>query len=415
MSNLHKLAFIAVLLSLGACSRMTVVPEDPPPSAGPVVMPPASDYGSTMPPPTSYPTYPVPSGQQAVHVVQAGETLYRIGLRYGYDYRQIAAWNNIGAPYNISVGQRLIVSPPGGTATPGYTLPPATSAPSIPSAPATQPVSSQYHTVARGETLYSISRIYGRSFEELAAWNNIPPPYALSVGQTLLVSSAGGGTVYQPSQPTIVNFQPPVTSAPASASYHTVSAGETLYSIARRYGRHYTEIAAWNNIPAPYTVGIGQRLIVGGSATSSTYRVQTVAQPVSVPPGSAQNVHVVARGETLHSIAQRYGRDYRDVAAWNRLSAPYKLLVGQNLVIGGSASAPTSAPSAPVYSPPAYSASSVPASSSSGLKTYHIVQKGESLAMIAQRYGQTPLDLALWNGIKPPYQLEPGQSLLVGK
>jgi peptidoglycan DL-endopeptidase LytF len=410
MLNIHKLAFVAVFLSLGACTRMAVVPEAPPPSSGPVVMPPINEQPSSIPPPYSAPSYP---GQQSVHIVQAGETLYRIGQRYGYDYRQIAAWNNIPPPYNISVGQRLLISPTSGGTTPVYTPPPPVNR--------TPPVTvAHYHTVNRGETLYSISRIYGRSFEELAAWNNIPPPYALSVGQTLVVTQPAGVSTYQPTQPVIMPA-PVSSAAPATATYHTVSAGETLYSIARRYQHHYSEIARWNNIPSPYTLRIGQRLIVSGSSSAYAVPSSYSAQSTTTRAPSAQTTtHIVARSETLYSIAQRYGRDYRDVAAWNRLSPPYKLLVGQKLVIGTHAPAsvaPVATPKPAPIAPTTYTsaAKSSASSASSGLKTYHIVQKGESLAIIAQRYGQTPLDLALWNGIKPPYQLEPGQSLLVGK
>lgn len=42
-------------------------------------------------------------------------------------------------------------------------------------------------------------------------------------------------------------------------------------------------------------------------------------------------VHVVERGETLIRIAWRYGLDYRDIATWNRLDSPDRILVGQRL------------------------------------------------------------------------------------
>ncbi len=57
-------------------------------------------YGTTPPPPP--PT-------QRTHVVQYGENLFRIGLRYGISWLQIAAANGIGYPYNIYAGQVLII------------------------------------------------------------------------------------------------------------------------------------------------------------------------------------------------------------------------------------------------------------------------------------------------------------------
>lgn len=51
-----------------------------------------------------------------VHVVRKGDTLYSIALRYDADWREIARWNGIRAPYTIAIGQQLKVAPPGGAA-----------------------------------------------------------------------------------------------------------------------------------------------------------------------------------------------------------------------------------------------------------------------------------------------------------
>ncbi len=72
--------------------------------------------------------------------------------------------------------------------------------------------------------------------------------------------------------------------------------------------------------------------------------------------------HVVARGETLYSIAFRSGLDWRQVAAWNGLAAPYTIYPGQHLRMSGAQPAvaaavgipvPGSTPSRPVDPPPA--------------------------------------------------------------
>ena len=41
------------------------------------------------------------------HIVKKGDTLFSIGLEYGYDYKDIARVNNIEAPYVIKIGQSL--------------------------------------------------------------------------------------------------------------------------------------------------------------------------------------------------------------------------------------------------------------------------------------------------------------------
>jgi len=45
------------------------------------------------------------------HTVQGGDTLYKISMQYGVDFRDLAAWNNISAPYTIYPQQRLRVGP----------------------------------------------------------------------------------------------------------------------------------------------------------------------------------------------------------------------------------------------------------------------------------------------------------------
>jgi len=56
-----------------------------------------------------------PPGQKQYlvrHTVEKGDTLYSIAWRYGFDYRQVAAWNNIQSPYEIYPGEELLIIPP---------------------------------------------------------------------------------------------------------------------------------------------------------------------------------------------------------------------------------------------------------------------------------------------------------------
>src|SRR5690606_3937359 len=54
-----------------------------------------------------------------------------------------------------------------------------------------------------------------------------------------------------------------------------------------------------------------------------------IYQDDSFNPPVYFGIHYVRQGETLHSIAWRYGRDYKELAAANRIAAPYKILPGQ--------------------------------------------------------------------------------------
>ncbi|MHB8472387.1 MAG: peptidoglycan DD-metalloendopeptidase family protein [Gammaproteobacteria bacterium] len=66
-------------------------------------------------------------------------------------------------------------------------------APSVRALPsqAPAPLPPGYHAVRRGETLYAIAFLYGYSYQQLANWNHIAPPYAIYVGQRLRVMPPG--------------------------------------------------------------------------------------------------------------------------------------------------------------------------------------------------------------------------------
>ena len=62
--------------------------------------------GETQPPPTT-------STGETIHIVQPGENLFRIGLRYGIPYQTLAAYNGIPNPHLIYVGQPIKIPPSG--------------------------------------------------------------------------------------------------------------------------------------------------------------------------------------------------------------------------------------------------------------------------------------------------------------
>jgi membrane-bound lytic murein transglycosylase D len=99
-------------------------------------------------------------------------------------------------------------------------------------------IENEYHTVGAGETLYSISRIYGLKVEELIAMNSISNNQ-IQPGQRLLVKKTQG--------------------TPTNSIKHTVQSGETLYSISKRYGVTVASIKSRNNLSSD-SLTVGQIL-----------------------------------------------------------------------------------------------------------------------------------------------------------
>jgi LysM repeat protein len=115
------------------------------------------------------PEAPLPSpGGPVIHIVQPGENLFRIALRYGTTVDAIADANHIVNPWFIYVGQRLTIP-----STSGGTLPPGSTG--------------QTYVVQPGDTLYSIAVRYDTTVQALMVANNLSSPNLIYVGQVLNV------------------------------------------------------------------------------------------------------------------------------------------------------------------------------------------------------------------------------------
>ncbi len=79
----------------------------------------------------------------------------------------------------------------------------------------------------------------------------------------------------------------PSSRAERGESY-LVRQGDTMYGIAFRHGLDYREVAAWNRIPAPYTIYPGQRLSLRGPRTAAPASTASVTgMPTPTPNGPA--------------------------------------------------------------------------------------------------------------------------------
>lgn len=180
---------------------------------------------------------------------------------------------------------------------------------------------------------------------------------------------------------------------------HTVVSGDTLFSIAQRYGVDMNAIIQANNIENPSRIFRGQVLIIPGlSVPDDSAQVQNpliAAAPV---------VHVVQRGESLGAIARQYGTTVEQILQANTIANPNRIFPGQSLNIWVSPevaqqnAAP--APQQPVQPAPTTNIS-------------YTIQPGETLGMIAQRYGMSWTTLAQMNGIYDPNRVLAGQTIVV--
>lgn len=198
------------------------------------------------------------AAQGEMHVVQPGETLFRIALRYGVDVNTLAQANNIVNTGQINAGQTLVIPS-------GILQPP----PAVPAAPPVDAGAPVYHTVQRGENLAAIARSYGLTPEQLAQLNNLINPNLIYAGQELIVS----GTPSQPTGETQpienVPIAEPVQPAPSPSTY-VVQRGDRLGTIAEQFGISWLDLAQANNIFNADHIEVGQQLIIPAVGTSNT-------------------------------------------------------------------------------------------------------------------------------------------------
>lgn len=117
----------------------------------------------TLPGATTPDPGPTPSPQtETTYVVQPGDNLFRIGLKFGISWVQIAEANGLVNPNVIAADDELKIPV---------------------DAPGPAPAFS--HVVKPGETLFLISLQYGVSWPSIAEVNNLSSPYIIYVGQTL--------------------------------------------------------------------------------------------------------------------------------------------------------------------------------------------------------------------------------------
>lgn len=137
---------------------------------------------------------PAPRGE-IQHTVRAGDTVYALGRLYQVTPLSIIDKNQLRAPYQLNIGQELMI-PMAGQLPQQGDLPLPVGMDRRPvqrvATPATQPRNQRFHldtvhVVQPGDTLYSLSRRYGMSVADLAAANNMGRPYTISVDQRLRI------------------------------------------------------------------------------------------------------------------------------------------------------------------------------------------------------------------------------------
>ena len=208
------------------------------------------------------------------------------------------------------------------------------------------PLDSNYYTVQSGDSLWSISKKFGITVDELKQANNLTSNL-LSIGQNLYIPSKetdvttgeyvvkSGDTLYAIAQKygtTVDNLKSindlttdslaigqilkvPTESNEIDNDTYTVKSGDTLYGIANKYNTTVDAIKDLNNLTSN-TLSIGQTLKIPSNSDSAV----------------TTNTYTVKSGDTLYGIAQKFGTTVDELKTLNNLSSN-TLSIGETLKV----------------------------------------------------------------------------------
>ena len=216
--------------------------------------------------------------------VQTGDNLSTISKMFGIKPEIITAANTLDNPNRIYPGQKLYIPAKTG--------------------PGKLKSKNNFHTVISGETLSEISNHYAIKLHDLMSWNNLNS-HLIKPGQSLKIH--------------LISENTPVTKNKKSSGHityrnkftHTVSEGQTLWEISRLFDVGIDSLRVWNNL-VKSIIKPGQELILN------------VKQPKH---------HIVLKGDTFYSIAQKYNLDAKKIVQVNNMHLDSLLIVGTMLII----------------------------------------------------------------------------------
>lgn len=217
---------------------------------------------------TEYIGVPYTSKTDEYYTVQKGDSLWSIANKFNTTVDNLKKLNNLSTNL-LQIGQKLKIS----------------------ATQLNQP--NEYYTVKKGDTLYSIATKNGLTVQELKDLNNLNSNN-LTIGQSLLIKK-------NPKENTNVTT-------------YTVKAGDTLYSIARRYDTTVNKLTTLNNLSSS-NLSIGQIIKI----------------PTSTQNANEQS-YIVKSGDNLYSIANKFNTTVSKIMNRNNLKSTL-LQIGQELII----------------------------------------------------------------------------------
>lgn len=333
------------------------------------------------------------------HRVKSGETLSAIARKYGMTTSELKRKNNIKGN-KLSIKQHLKVkdeetilvsetvqtpiNKSNGLSDNKLTISKADNSKSDKFVSTTQG-NVKIYTVKKGETLFSISKLYNITIDDLKKINGISTG-KIHIGQELKLSQP----VTEAKSVAVTNVE-----SPQMATSHKVISGESLFSISKMYNIPVDQLMKINNITNK-KIRPGQEIKLNQVADSKITN-EDVDKPSNKIVNTEKSItHKIKKGESLISIAKDNNISVDELKRINNLPNN-KIRFGQELKLNQISEKHQTITSNTERTPE---------------RIQHKVKSGESYYSIAKKYGCTIDDLKEWNK-KTGSKIKPGEKIIV--
>lgn len=247
------------------------------------------------------------------------------------------------------------------------------------------------YVVKSNDNLVDISNMFNVRVSDIRNWNNLPYTSRAKVGQELTIYVPNDKVDYYASIDQMSEKErKSLILANNGDSYieHRVRSGESLSSIASKYGVSVSQLKNWNNLTSN-TISRGKKLLIYSS--NNTYEKNSLAKNNFSKP----NKYQVKKGDSLGKIAQKFNVSIAQLKSWNKLSSN-NLKAGQTLF---------------VQEKQINSIGDNSYRTNSNLIN-HKIKDGETISEIADMYNVTVDEIKNWNNLKTN-KLISGKSLVI--
>ncbi|MEG8947443.1 LysM peptidoglycan-binding domain-containing protein [Rosettibacter firmus] len=234
------------------------------------------------------------------------------------------------------------------------------------------------YIVKSKDNLVDIADLFDVRVSDIRNWNNLPYTSRVKVGQEL--------TIYVPNEK--ADYYAKINdmtekekneilfvSSDEKWIEHRIRSGESLSSIAAKYGVTVDQLKEWNNLKSNH-IYKGKKLVVYSGNPKNIVN--------NISSNRTITKYKVRRGETLSEIATKFGVTIAQLKKWNNLSSN-SIKIGQVLkvhntdVISSLGDNTTKRNSNPVK---------------------YVIKRGDTIGKIAQQYNVTINDIKRWNNLK---------------